>query len=115
MSMHVTLNDVPFGSDEVYGVPIEALDPGTTVWVATSHSHYQFVTLEAPGELLVTGGLMFPKGTIVRLEGATAGGSALKVGWILVGAKMEMRFGAVRIVSSRVRSVTIQRTVDGHA
>jgi hypothetical protein len=115
MSMHARLNDVPFGSDEMDGVSIDALDPGTTVRVTTRHSHYRFVILDFPGELLVTGGLMFPKGATVRLEGSTDGGSALKVGWILVGAKMEMRFGAVRIVSSRVRAVTIQRTVDGHA
>jgi len=115
MSMHATLNDAPFGSDEVYGVPIGALDPGTTVRVETRHSHYQFVILDLPGELLVTGGLMFPKGAIVRFEGSTAGGNDLKVGWILVGARMEMRFGAARIVSSRVRTVTIQRDVGGHA
>ena len=41
--------------------------------------------------------------------------SALKIGWILIGSRIEMRFGAVRIVSSRVRAVTIQPTVEGHA
>ena len=114
MPMHA-LKDVPFDSDERYGVSIDDLDPGTTVRVATRHSHYRFVILDLPGELLVTGGLMFPKGSTVRLEGSTDGGSVLKIGWILVGAKMDMRFGAVRIVSSRVQAVTIQRTVDGHA
>ena len=114
MSMH-ELNDVPFDSDEMYGVSIDALEPGTTVRVATRHSHYRFVILDSPGELLVTGGLMFPKGATVHLDGSTDSGSDLKVGWLLVGAKMEMRFGTVRIVSSRIRTVTIQRTVDGHA
>ena len=51
---------------------------------------------------------MFPEATIVRLEGSTAGGSALKVGWILVGFQIEMWLGSVRIRSSRVRSVSIE-------
>jgi hypothetical protein len=113
MSMHAALNDVPFSSNEMDGVSVDALEPGTTVRVATRHSHYRFIVLDSPGEVLVTGGLMFPEGTIIRLEGSTDGGSALRVGWILVGAKMEMRFGALRIVSSRVETVTIQRTVKG--
>lgn len=115
MSMHATLNDLPFSSDEMYGVSIDALEPGTTVRVVTRHSHYRFVILDCPGEVLVTGGSMLPEGTIVRLEGSTDGESALKIGWILIGSRIEMRFGAVRIVSSRVRAVTIQRTVEGHA
>ena len=115
MSMHATLNDLPFSSDEIYGVSIDALEPGTTVRVVTRHSHYRFVILDCPGEVLVTGGSMLPEGTIVRLEGSTDGESALKIGWILIGSRIEMRFGAVRIVSSRVRAVTIQRTVEGHA
>jgi len=115
MSMQATLNDVPFSSDEMHGVSIDTLEPGTTVRVETRHSHYRFVILDFPGDVLVTGGFILPEGTIVRLEGSTDGGSDLKIGWILVGLKMELRFGAVRIVSSRVRAVTIQRTVEGHA
>ena len=52
---------------------------------------------------------MFPEPTIVRLEGATAGGSALKIGWILVGFHMEMWLGPVRIRSSRVRFVSVSK------
>ena len=113
--MYATLEDVLSGADETYGVWIDSLEPGTTVRVTTRHSHYRFVILDSPGQVLVTGSPMFADGTIVRLEGSTAGGSALKVGCIVVGFKMEMRFGAVRIVSSRVLAVTIQHTLEGHA
>ena len=113
--MHTTLEDVLSSADETYGISIDSLEPGTTVRVTTRHSHYRFVILDPPGQVIVTGGRMFAVGTILRLEGSTAGHSALKVGWILVGFKMEMRFGAVRIVSSQVRAVTIERTPEGHA
>jgi hypothetical protein len=90
------------------GIAIDSLEPGTTLTVHTRNSRYRFVILFDPCAVLVKGGAMFPERTIVRLEGATAGGSALKSGWILVGCQMEMWLGAVRVRSSRVRSVSIE-------
>ena len=87
---------------------IDALAPGTTLVVSTRNSDYRFVILFDPCLVLVKGGAMFPETTVVRLEGATAGGSALKMGWILVGCQIEMWLGPVRIRSSRVRSVSIE-------
>ena len=63
--------------------------------------------------MLVQGGTMFPEATSVRLEGATADGSALKMGWILVGLRFEMSLGPKRITSSRVRSVAIEGSLEG--
>jgi cyclohexyl-isocyanide hydratase len=90
------------------GVAIGSLEPGTTLIVNTRNSQYRFVTLFDPGLVLASGGAMFPEATIARLEGATAEGSALKLGWILVGLQMEMSLGPVRIRSSRVLSVSIE-------
>lgn len=90
------------------GVALDSLEPGTTIVVNTRNSQYRFVTLLDPCLVLVKGGAMFPEPVIVRLEGATAGGSALRIGWILVGFHMEMWLGPVRIRSSRVRSVSIE-------
>jgi hypothetical protein len=90
------------------GVAIDALDPGTTVVVETRNSRYRFVILFDPRVVLVKGGVLFPDDTVVRLEGATAGGSALKVGWILVGLGIEMRLGSLWIRSSPVRSVSVE-------
>jgi len=103
-----TLESFARSSVAAKGVAIDSLEPGTTLAVSTRNSQYRFVTLFDPCLVLVKGGAMFPESTIVRLEGATAGGSALKVGWILVGFQMEMWLGPVRIRSSRVRSVSIE-------
>jgi hypothetical protein len=56
----------------------------------------------------VTGGRLFPESTEVRLEGSTAGGSVLKIGWIGTGLRLEMSMGRQRITTSRVESVIIE-------
>ena len=94
------------GAEEV---AVDSLEPGTTLIVNTRNSQYRCVILSVPQLLLVRGGAMFPEATIVRFEGAIAGGSALRAGSILVGARMEMSLGPMRIRSSPVRSVSIQR------
>jgi hypothetical protein len=90
------------------GVAIDSLGPGTTLVVHTCNSQYRFVVLSQPCVVLVEGGAIFPEATVVRLEGATAGGSILKIGWILVGFQIDMWFGSMRVRSSRVRSVSIE-------
>ena len=106
--MPATLEGFFLKSDDAEGVAIDSLAPGTTLIVQTRNSQYRFVTLFDPQLVLVKGGAMFPETTIVRIEGATADGSALKVGWILVGFHIEMRLGPKPIRSSRVRSVSIE-------
>ena len=104
-----------FRSRAAEGVAINALQPGTTLVVNTRNSQYRFVTLFHPCLVLVKGGAMFPEATVVRLGGATAGGSALKIGWILVGFQIEMCLGSLRVRSSRVRSVSIENVPPGRA
>jgi hypothetical protein len=94
--------------DNVAGVEFRALRPGTTVVVETQNSRYRFVILFDPSAVLVKGGGMFPDLAIVRLVGASAGGSTVKVGWILVGLRIEMCLGSVCILSSPVRSVKVK-------
>ena len=94
---------------EAEGVAINALEPGTTLIVHTRNSQYRLVILLNPSEVLVKGGAMFPDATVVRLDGATAGGSSLKVGSILVGFQMEMWLASTRVRSSPVRSIWIER------
>ena len=94
--------------DTVDGVDIRALHPGTTVAVETHDSSYRFVILFDPSAVLVKGGGMFPDHTVVRLVGASAGGSSLKAGWIVVGSRIEMFFGSACIRSSPVRSVKVE-------
>lgn len=96
------------GDDD--GVEIRPLRPGTTVIVETANSRYRFVTLLDPSTVVVKGGAMFPEQAIVRLVGATMG-STVKVGWILVGWRIEMYLGPMCIRSSPVRSVRVETVV----
>ena len=102
-----TLEDFAVRSDGDRGIAIDLLAPGTTLIVQTRHTRYRVVVLQDPHFVAVTGGTRFPAQTIVRYLGATAEGSALKIGWILPGFRMEMWLESVRITSSSVRSVWI--------
>ena len=95
------------GSDGTDGVAVDSLEPGTTLVVQTRNSQYRLVILVDRPVVAIQGGKLFPEPTVVRLEGATAGGSALKTGWIMVGLQMEMSNGSIRIRSSPVRSVRL--------
>jgi hypothetical protein len=101
------------------GLAVDSLEPGTTLTVHTHNSEYRFVILLDPQLMLVKGGAIFPEATIVRFGGATAGGSTLKTGWILIDFQIEMWLGPVRVRSSDVRSVSIEsvpvRMADGCA
>ena len=91
------------------GVALQSLEAGTVLNVITRHSGYRVVVLDPVQQrVLVTGGRLFPERTEVRLEGATAGGSVLKIGWIGTGLRVEMSVGRQRITTSRVQSVTIE-------
>ena len=102
-----TVDNFASGSDGADGVAVHSLEPGTTLVVQTRNSRYRLVILIDRPVVVIQGGRMFPEPTVVRLEGATAGGSALKTGWILVGFQMEMSNGSIRIRSSPVRSVSV--------
>ncbi|HEU4688905.1 MAG TPA: hypothetical protein VFS23_11115 [Vicinamibacterales bacterium] len=87
------------------GVAIEALPEGVTLVVKTQRSCYRVVVVDGSQRLVTVHGGAFPEPTTLRLCGATAGGSAVKVGWILVGLRMEFSVGPRRITSSTVHSV----------
>jgi hypothetical protein len=90
------------------GVNVSALAAGTIVSVNTRHSQYRVVLINPQeGRALVTSAVWFPQPTEVRVEGATAGGSMLKTGWIGIGLKLELSIGRRRITTSRVLSVTV--------
>ena len=91
------------GSDE--GVALESLSPGTVLEVTTRNTRYRLTLVDAEGQAVVTGGSRFPDPTEVRIEGSTAGGRALRVGWIGVGLRLEMRMGTRTITTSAVQSI----------
>ncbi|PWT82557.1 MAG: hypothetical protein C5B57_08455 [Blastocatellia bacterium] len=91
------------------GVAFSSLDPGTVIVVKTRHTCYRLVVVDGPEQrAVVTGGWLFPESTEVRVDGATSGGSVLKMGWIGVGLRLELSIGLRRITTSRVRSIVVE-------
>lgn len=86
------------------GVALRQVEPLTELLVQTQNTRYRIVT--APdGDVVIQGGAFFPDPTRALVEGASAGGSLLKVGWIGVGFRMEIVAGGQRIVTTPVRSI----------
>ena len=91
------------------GIDVRSLESGTTLLVHTRNTSFRLVVLN-PARLLVLikGGELFRHETEARLNGSTRGGSMLKGGWIGVGSRMDLWAGGQRIVTSPVRSTTIE-------
>jgi hypothetical protein len=91
------------------GVSLPSLAAGTTVRVETQNSRYRIVVQDGQrGRVRITGGRVFPEDTEANVEGATRGGSALKVGWIGEGLRLELSTGHGRVVTSPVESITVE-------
>jgi hypothetical protein len=91
------------------GVQIDSLSPGTKVRVQTRNSEYWVTVLEGGRRRVLVQGGILPTVSEARLEGATDGGSALHSGWIEVNRSLELACGPRRIVTSRVRGITVER------
>ena len=90
------------------GLDITTLDAGVTLLVRTRHSSYRLRVLDGARRLVLAEGGIFLEPTVVHLSGATFGGSTLKLGWILVGLRVEFGVGTKQITTSPVQSVTIE-------
>jgi hypothetical protein len=86
------------------GVLLRELQPLTTLVVQTRNTRYHIIVTRGD-EIVVQGGSFFPEPTPARLDGASLGSSFLKLGWIGVGLRMEIRAGGQRIVTTTVHSV----------
>ena len=91
------------------GIDIRSLESGTTLLVDTRNTRYRLIVLN-PGRLsvLIKGGELIRNETEARLNGSTCGGSTLKGGWIGVGFRMDAWVDGRRIVTSPVRSITVE-------
>jgi hypothetical protein len=91
----------------VVGVDLAEVEPLTILLVWTWHSVYRIVVVDG-SEVLVQGGPFFSDPTRAHLDGASAGGGALKAGWIGVGHLMALRTSGQVIVTSPVVAVATQ-------
>ena len=95
-------------SPAVQGLHLRDLPTLTLLRVWTMNSVYYLVVADAP-EVLLHGGPFFPEWTAGRLDGATIVVNGLiKIGWIGVGLPMEICAAGRRIVTSPVRTITIE-------
>ncbi|MBI4886766.1 MAG: hypothetical protein HY824_06715, partial [Acidobacteria bacterium] len=79
-----TLDGFAAAFEGVEGVSLRDLEPLTTLLVRTRNSLYRLV-ISRQTAVFVQGGAFFPEMTDARLDGASLGGSFLKMGWIGVG------------------------------
>jgi hypothetical protein len=93
--------------ENIEGVHLCHLPPFTTLIVRTMNSLYRVVIIEGR-EVYVQGGAFFPHPTAAYLEGASIGGSSIRVGWIGIGLLVEIRSGGRRIITSPVRAISIE-------
>ena len=103
-----TLDGFARESGERDGIALQTLDTGVCLTVKTRRSSYRLVVLDNARRLVLAEGGIFAEPTVVQLSGATFGGSTLKVGWILVGLRVEFGVGSKQITSSPVQSVMIE-------
>ena len=103
-----TLEGFSAESNDTTGLAIHTVDEGSTITVKTRHSRYRLVVLDRRQHLVCAEGGIFTEPTVVRISGATFGGSTLKVGWILEGLRVEFGIGPKQIVSSPVQSVVVE-------
>jgi hypothetical protein len=91
------------------GVRIDELKELDTLVVKTAHHTYE-LTIVNPSiaEVLIRGGTFFAKRTVARVVGASMGGSSsLRIRGIYVGLKIELQIGKTRIITSRVRKISM--------
>ena len=92
------------------GVDLRRLPPFTTLLVWTVNSVYRVVLTPGP-EVYVQGGVFFPDPTSAYLDGASIGGSCIKVGWIGVGLLVQIRTGNQCVITSPVRGITTEQAL----
>lgn len=86
------------------GISLPALEPLTSLIVETRNTRYQIIVTRGE-EIIIQGGSFFPDPTAARLDGASLGSGLLRLGWIGIGLRMEVRAGGQRIVTTPVRSI----------
>ena len=107
---HRTLDGVVEAVSRTEGVGLTDVDALSTLVVRTDNSVYQITILQPYArEVLVQGGAFFPERTRACLTGSSFGGSCIKLGWVGMGLHMEFHFDDKWIITSHVRSITVEQ------
>ena len=107
---HRTLDGIVKAVSRTEGVGLTDVDALTTLVVRTDNSVYQITILQPyTREVLVQGGAFFPERTRACLNGSSFGGSCIKLGWVGMGLHMEFHFDDQWIITSHVRSITVEQ------
>jgi hypothetical protein len=84
---------------------------GTPVTIQTLYSTYELIVRDGGRhDVLLRGGRLFPGWTEAHVNGSTAGGSAIKSGWIGPGLRIEVVVDGKRFTTSPVQTIWIERT-----
>ena len=93
------------------GVDLSSLPAGTRVIVETRNSRYCLVMKDEGGcNAVGLGGRYCPEETDVQIHGSTLGGSLISMGWIGLGWLIELSVQGKCILTSRVRSISVEPT-----
>lgn len=113
-SRRLTLSGVVRATERSGGIGIIELEPLTVLLIRTANTVYRVTVLKPYArEALVQGGSFFAEPTTVTFSGSSAGGRALKLGWIGLGLHLEFQAGGQRIVTSRVRTFEVEQVPSG--
>jgi len=104
----VTLESFARGSECADGVRVRDLSACDCLELNTRNSLYRLWMLNPiDGRVLIQGGALFCVPAEATIVGATAGGSMLKVGWILEGFNLEILHDGQRIVTTAIRRLQL--------
>ena len=86
------------------GIALRGFEPLTSLIVETRNTRYHIIVTRSD-EIIIQGGSFFPDPTPAHLKGASLGSSLLRLGWIGLGLRMEIRANGQRIVTTPVRTI----------
>jgi hypothetical protein len=92
----------------VGGVNLAELLPLTVLVIRTRNSEYRVVVIEG-SSVCVQGGTFFAEPMWAQITASSVGGNGRKFGWIAVGFRMELEVAGIRVLTSRVLAITMQR------
>ena len=104
----VTLDAFAHETTRADGVRLRDLGSFDSLHFRTRNSHYRLWVLNPlEARVLIQGGAFFREPVEATVAGATAGGSMLKVGWILEGFNLEVFHEGQRIITTPVHRIHV--------